>query len=280
MNDDIVKSIELLVRAGKKMLRTMSEYAVLKENRIENAYMLERKIMAISTQAEDLPPSDLKESLKAWVDEQRKDIEQSKEEIKFQFGNRLRGLFKKDGIDVRGQYPLLRLGIYTIKLNFELGEATLYFGPEIEQIRARVPLQAEVIHDMVLKHRQEIAVEDAELNPMARDMQIAYERCTRRSGKAYGERILIMDVLQEYVFLKQSKKFTADASRQNFREYPRSKMSFMLYRLRECGDAVRGMHLHVATFDATIDKTKALWIPDGEEGAGTHYEYISFERTS
>jgi len=280
MKDDIVKSIELLVKTGKKLLKAMYEYAVLKENPIENVYMLERKIMAISVQAEDLPLSNLIDSLKKWIDEQRKDIEQSKEEIKFQFGNRLRELFKKDGTDVRGQYPLLRLGIYTIKLNFELGEAALYFGPEIEQIRTKVPLQAEIIHDIILKHRQDIAVDDVELDSVARDMQIAYERCTRRRGKAYGERILIMDVLQEYVFLKQSKKFTADASRKNFREYPRPKMSFMLYRLRECGDVVRGMHLHVATFDATVDKTKTLWIPDGEEGAGTHYEYISFERTS
>jgi hypothetical protein len=277
MNDDVLKSIEALSNRSRKLLKAIRECMVLKENPVDNAYLLERKVMTISTQIKDLPLSGLEESLQAWIERQRKDIELGKEEIKFQFGNRLKELCKEGGIEIRGQYPLLRLGLYTLKLNFELGEATLYFGPEIEKIRAKIPLQAEIIYDIVLKHRHDITSEDAESNSLIRDMQIAYERCARRNGKAYGERLLIMDVLQEYVFMKQSKKFAADASRQNFREYPRAKMSFMFYQIRKYGKALGGMHLHVATFDATVDKAKSLWIPDDEEGKGTHYEYISFE---
>lgn len=172
---------------------------------------------------------------------------------------------------------MLRLGLYTLKLNFELGEAMLYFGPEIEKIKTKIPIQAEVIYEIVLKHRREIATESAELVDVARDIRTAYERCARRDGKPYGEKLLITDVLKEYVFMKQSKKFAADACRQNFREYPRARMSFMLYQLRNNKNASRGMHLHVATFDATVDKTKALWVPEDEEGTGTHYEYITFE---
>ncbi|MDH4211805.1 MAG: hypothetical protein OEV79_10215 [candidate division WOR-3 bacterium] len=277
MTNNLIQSLEMLSKKSIKLLKAMREYMKLNERPVENAYILEKKMMTISSLVEDLSPSDIKGSLLAWLDSQRKEIEQGKDEIKFQFGNRLRELCKTGGIEVRGQYPLLRLGLHTLKLNFELGEATLYFGPEIEKIRTKIPVQAEVIYDMVIKHRRDISTDDAELDELARDIQLAYERCARRDGKVYGEKILIMDVLQEYVFMKQSKKFAVDARRQNFREYPREKMSFMLYQLRSYGNAARGMHLQVATFDATVDKAKALWVPEDEEGAGTHYEYITFE---
>jgi hypothetical protein len=277
MTDNLIQSLEALSKRNMKLLRAMREYAKLNEHPVENAYILEKKIMTISSLVEDMSPSDIRGSVMAWLDSQRREIEQEKDEIKFQFGNRLQELCKTGGIEVRGQYPLLRLGLYTLKLNFELGEATLYFGPEIEKIGTKIPVQAEVIYDLVIKHRRDISADDAGLDEITRDLRLAYERCTRRDGKDYGEKMLIMDVLQEYVFMKQSKKFAVDARRQNFREYPREKMSFMLYQLRSRGNAARGMHLHVATFDATVDKAKALWVPEDEEGAGTHYEYITFE---
>ncbi len=277
MTDNLIQSLEHLSKRSIKLLKAIREYMKLNEHPVENAYILEKKMMTISSLAEDLLSSDIKGSLLGWLEEQRKVIGQGKDEMKFQFGNRLRELCRGGGIEVRGQYPLLRLGLYTLKLNFELGEATLYFGPEIEKIRTKIPVQAEVIYEMMAKHRHDIATNDAELGDVASGIQVAYERCTRRDGKTYGEKMLIMEVLQEYVFMKQSKSFTIDARRQNFREYPRSKMSFMLYQLRNSGNTARGMHLHVATFDATVDKAKALWVPDDEEGAGTHYEYITFE---
>lgn len=277
MIDNPIQPIEVLSRKSAKLLKALREYMKLSENATENAYVLEKKIASISTLAEDLLPPDVQTSLRAWLTVQKKEIEKEKEEIKFQFGNRLRELCKTGGIEVRGQYPLLRLGLYSLKLNFELGDATLYFGPEIEKIRAKIPLRAETIYETVLKHRRGIETDSAELGDIARDMRTAYERCARRDGKPYGEKLLITDVLKEYVFMKQSKKFAADASRQNFREYPRAKMSFVLCQLRNNRNASRGMHLHVATFDATVDKTKTLWVPEDEEGTGTHYEYITFE---
>ena len=277
MVDNPIQSIEVLTRKSTTLLKALREYMKLNENATENAYLLEKKIKKITALVEDLSPPDLKDSLRGWLAVQKKEIEKGKDEIKFQFGNRLRELYKADGIEVRGQYPLLRLGLYTLKLNFELGEALLYFGPEIEKIAGKIPIQAEVIHEIMVKHRRGIAADSAELGDIARDMRIAYERCARRAGKQHGEKLLITDVLKEYVFMKQSKKFAADACRQNFREYPRTKMSFMLFQLRNNRNASRGMHLHVATFDATVDKTKALWVPEDEEGTGTHYEYITFE---
>jgi hypothetical protein len=277
MVDQLILSLEALSKKTVKLGKLLREYAKLKLGVAENAYVLEKKLMAISALVDDLPSAGLKEPMRSWLDNEKKEIERGKDEFKFQFGNILKDLFKADGFELRGQYPLLRFGIYTIKLNFELGEATLYFGPEVEKIRSKIPLQAKVIHEIVVQHRNDVGVDKTELPELAKDLRTAYERCVKRDGRTYGERIYIMDVLREYVFIKQPKSFSVDARRDNFREYPRAKLSFMLYQLRDHVAAEPGMRLHVATFDATLDRSKTLWVPENDEGTGTHYEYISFE---
>jgi hypothetical protein len=277
MFDNLIQSLRELSKKSTRLSNVMRDYLNLKEEIVENAHILEKKVIAVSALIDDLPCSELKESLLVWLGNERKEIEQGKDEFKFQFGDRLRELFKKDGLEVRGQYPLLRFGLYTLKLNFELGHAVLYFGPEVEKLKSKITLQAEVIHDIVIHYEHEIKIDRGELENLARDLHSAYECCVRRNGRTYGEKILILDVLREYVFMKQTKKFAADARRENFREYPRIRLSYMLYQLRTNWTAQHSMRLHVATFDATVDKSRSFWVPDNEEGDGTHYEYISFE---
>ena len=277
MIDQLMQSLDALSKKSAKLVKLMRAYAKMKLDVAGNAYVLERNLMAISGLVDDLSSPELKESINNWLDNEKKEVERGKDEVKFQFGNTLRDLFKADGIELRGQYPLLRFSIYTLKLNFELGEAILYFGPEVEKIKSKIPLQAKVIHEIVLKHRQGLQIKQAELPELAKDLRIAYERCVQRDQRTYGERIYIMDVLREYVFMKQPKKFSVDARRDNFREYPRATLSYMLYRLRDHMANEPGMRLHVATFDATLDRSKTLWVPETDEGTGTHYEYISFE---
>ncbi len=57
------------------------------------------------------------------------------------------------------------------------------------------------------------------------------------------------------------------------------RFSHDLLRLKQAGAFVVSdvqLKLHVANFDATTEKAKALWVPDSEEGDGTHYSYLSF----
>jgi hypothetical protein len=98
------------------------------------------------------------------------------------------------------------------------------------------------------------------------------------TNKQYGEKLLVTDVLHEFAMLQQSKKFLIDPKKSNFHEFSRVKLSYILYYLKK-SDALKDMHLHVATFDATTDKRHSMWVPDNEEGEGTHYAYISFEKT-
>jgi len=160
-------------------------------------------------------------------------------------------------------------------LNFEFGEATLFFGPEVDKIRSKIPLNAETIMVEVRRQYEGIRTPKFDATRMLNDLQTAYQRCLRLANKTSGEKILVGDVLREYVFIKQPKQFVIDARKDNYRAYPRMKLCYMLYQLKKAGIA-QNMRLYVATFDATVDKSRSFWIPENEDGEGTYYEYVSF----
>ena len=87
----------------------------------------------------------------------------------------------------------------------------------------------------------------------------------------------IIEVLNEFVFIKQPQKFFNDPKKENFKDYPRIKLSYLLYILRKSNNAGKGLKFYVANFDATGDKKNSIWIPDNDEGDGTYYSYISIE---
>jgi hypothetical protein len=91
--------------------------------------------------------------------------------------------------------------------------------------------------------------------------------------------VFLLDLLSELVLLMQPESFRLNPAQEKFVEYPRVRFSYDLFRLKQAGAFTVGdvqLKLHVANFDATTEKAKALWVPDSEEGDGTHYSYISF----
>ena len=255
----------------------LQEYEKLSTERVDNAYLLQKKIDEVEKMLGSLPDSGPKQILDGWLVEARSDAADAKDAFRFQFGQQLKALFEQDGVKVRGQYPLLRMGMFTLRMNFDFGDATLFFGPEVEKLRSKIPLQPRTIYDIIKQYDSGMKSGLADLNKIYEDLSGAYQRCLKVSGKSPGHKVLISDVLREYVFSRQSKQFGIDARRENFHEYPRINLSYMLYGLRTNRIAGDVMRLHVATFDATVDKVRSFWVPDNEEGDGTHYEYISFE---
>jgi hypothetical protein len=275
MSDEILRELKIFLKNVKQLTKYIEDYEKLRSNPIENAFRMERQMAAISKSADALPEFGAKNALSTWMDSMGKEIENAKEDFRFQFGQRLKILLEQEGIKMRGQYPLLRFGLFTLKLNFEFGEATLFFGPEVDKIRSKIPLDAETIMVEVRKQYEGIRTPKFDATRMLNDLQTAYRRCLRLANKTSGEKILVGDVLREYVFIKQPKQFVIDARKDNYRAYPRMQLCYMLYQLKKSGIA-QNMRLYVATFDATVDKFRSFWIPENEDGEGTYYEYISF----
>ena len=274
---EIILSIKGWTKQLNKLAKLLSSYEKAQADPVNNAYILEKKINELEKNIITLSDHDYIDPLRAWLNDEKNAVGKLKEDFRFNFGQQLKELFEKDGRRVRGQYPLLRIGFFTLKLNFEFGEGILFFGPEIEKIDSKLPLQPAAIYDAVHRHERNMQVPDFDAAGTFEDLHASYERCLAVSGKTSGDKVRITHVLKEYVFSRQSKQFMIDPSKGHFKEYPRMTLSYMLYQLKHANATERGLRLHVATFDATVDKSRSFWVPDNEEGEGTHYEYISFE---
>jgi hypothetical protein len=276
---EIINKLKVFKKQAAKIAKLMDAYAETKENPTDNAYILEKKLGDIERTATTLPPSELTQSIAGWLKEEKIVVAKAKDEFRFTFGKELKTLLGKDGRQIRGQYPLLRIGLFTIKLDFEFGNATLFFGPEIEKLKSNIQLQPDAICRELKKFDDMLQNKQFNDEEMLTSIYQAYKRRLALANISYGEKLLITEVLEEFVILKQSKKFSIDPKRENYREYPRITLSYLLYRLRKSHANQQGMRLHVATFDATVDKLRSIWVPENEDGDGTYYSYISFEKT-
>lgn len=275
---EFIENVKALSKSAQKIIKLVGKYEKLSEHPVDSVYVLEKNLAEISNVVESLPDFDLKESLRTWVQTKKDELEKTKEDFRFRFGQTLKELLERDGKQMSGQYPLLRTGLYTVSLNFEFGEAALYFGPEIEKLRSKIPLEPRTIAEIIKK--ADASLKAIKLTPeeIFKDLNEAYDHCLRLANKSFGEKLLITEVLHQFVVLKQTKQFFIDPQRKNFREFSRVMLSYMLYLLKKAHFSERGMKLYIATFDATVDKRNAIWIPENENGEGTYYSHISFEK--
>ncbi len=274
---EIIDSLRTLVNSLNRIIKLVNAYNKTKENPVDNAYLLEKNIGEIERLISELPDFELKNRLNTWLKKEKQGVETFKEDFRFKFGKELTALFSNEGKKIKGQYPLIRVGFYTLKLDFQFGQATLFFGPEIEKIKSKISLQPKVIFETIKKYDNDLNMMKSTPEEIFKGLYKAYSNRIKLANKSFGEKLLITDVLNEYVMLKQSRKFFVDPQKTHFHEYSRVKLSYMLYLLRKSNLLERGIKLYVATFDATIDKMNSIWILENENGEGTHYSHISFD---
>jgi len=265
-----------LIKQSGRVNKLLGAYERLKEKSVENVYLLEKKLNEISKEVNSLPDFALKNSLITWLNNEKSELDKIKDEFRFSLGEKIKELFQRENWIIKGQYPILRIGLYTLSLNFEFGEATLYFGPEIEKIKSKIPLEPETIYQVIKKFDDSLKKIKFDPKEFYLDLQKAYKKRIILSNKPYGEKVYLVDVLDEYVILKQPSQFFVDPRKENFREIPRIHLCYLLSLFKKSEYAQKGIHFYIATFDATTDKMHAIWIPDNEEGEGTYYSYISF----
>ncbi|MEO0108257.1 MAG: hypothetical protein ABIK62_03685 [candidate division WOR-3 bacterium] len=269
----------------RPLARQVAKYERLARDESFSIRRAEQVLVSIRSLVERLNESDWRRQLLTWCSSESERIQGLRGELRFKLGTELKSSLEAQGFGVSGQLPLLRVGHYTLRVDFEGEFAHIFWGPEVELLRARVPLVASEIARNVATLEQELRRHPLVAEEFLERLRSAYGRHLRESGKPPGAKVYLTDVLREMVFLMQSRKFAANPVRANFRGYSRVQFSYDLYRLRQlrtrtdaseqyAGPALR---LSVATFDSTTDKVKSLWIPDSDEGTGTYYSFIAFE---
>ncbi len=277
--EGLVVLLRSLSGQSQKLARRLTAYRVLLADPVNNVHARARAIAGLTSAVEAFPDCEVRARLGEWCRNETAAIEQSRAEFRFEFGRQLVAGLEGSGMSVKGQLPVLRVGLFTVRTDFEAGSATVFWGPEIEKLRAGLKLVPAGLATTLRKWNDRLRQKSVEPVRLASRLHAAYRRYCTLGGLPEGTRVFLLDLLSELVLLMQPDSFRQNPAQEKFVEYPRVRFSYDLFRLKQAGAFTVGdaqLKLHVANFDATTEKARALWVPNSEEGDGTHYSYISF----
>ena len=279
--EGLVELLQSLSGRSQKLARRLVAYRRLLSDPVGSVHARARAIAELSGAIQAFPDSEVRQMLIEWCRNESAAIEQSRSELRFEFGRQLLAGLEGSGMIVKGQLPLLRVGLFTVRTDFEAGSATIFWSPEIEKLKSGLALAPAELAATLRKWNERLRQKSVEPAKLAARLHTAYRRFCGLGGMNEGTRVFLLDLLSELVILMQPESFRLNPAQEKFVEYPRVRFSFDLFRLKQAGALAVGgaqLKLHVANFDATTEKAKALWVPDSEEGDGTHYSYISFSK--
>ncbi len=275
-----VALVQALARKYAQLAKCLDGYSQVAEADVGGPYRKQNLLTRIHSLIDILPESIVKDQLLGWCQSEETRVDQEREEFKFLFLKEMGASLSRLGMGVRGQIPTLRIGFFTVKVDLQRGVAAIYWGPQVERLKENIVLVPDELITALQKCTEELC-DGSEADPreLLNLLYSAYRRCVLCASASLGTRIALSEVFRELVMLRQPPAFQINPVRENLREYPRVQFSYDLFRLRQTGfseiEGVR-LRLHVATFDAAAEKTKALWVPDNEMGEGTNYSHISF----
>ncbi|MEO0068198.1 MAG: hypothetical protein ABIK23_03595 [candidate division WOR-3 bacterium] len=278
--EGLVVLLKELSSRSQQVAKRLTVYQRLLQEPVQNAYEREHLLNEIENLASGLANGEVKERLHQWLKQEREKVGEAKEEFRFEFGRKLLLGLEGSGIDVKGQLPFLRVGLFSVRADFATGKATIFWGPEIERLKTGVKLEP-ISLAKLLRSYQESLTKKAIKEPegFLQRLYQAYQRLLYARSLPEGERVFLIDLLAELVLLLQPDAFRINPTRERFVDYPRIRFSYDLYLLKRSGVrtvAGKRVKFSVANFDMTQEKAKALWVPDTDEGEGTYYSYIAF----
>jgi hypothetical protein len=279
--EGLVELLQSLSGQSHKLARRLVAYRGLLSDPVNNVHARARAIAELSSAIQAFPDSEVRARLVEWCRNEAAAIEQGRAEFKFEFGRQLVAGLEGSGMTIKGQLPLLRVGLFTVRADFEVGSAAVFWGPEVEKLKSGLALAPGELATTLRKWNERLRQKSIEPAKLAVRLHAAYRRICVLGGLNEGTRVFLLDLLSELVLLMQPESFRLNPAQEKFVEYPRVRFSYDLFRLKQAGAFTVGdvqLKLHVANFDATTEKARALWVPDNEEGEGTHYSYISFSK--
>lgn len=213
--------------------------------------------------------------LKDWITATRERIRGGQEEFKTWFSTELGRLLEEEyGLSMRGKFPVFIAAHFRIKLDLERDSVGICYGADedpLEETKAEPKTVAQKINAQQRELEGNLLPDDAFLARFAE----AYDRVVKLTALAPGEEAPILEVLREFVWGIQSKKFLADPRRENFRTYSRVNLSYQIHRLVNRRVGHRTFEL-IEADRAAPRKEANLWVPTGESGDGALYSAVAF----
>jgi len=274
---------DYLTKTGKALqtaIRLVKAIETLEKSPVDNVYRIEKLVGEVQKATAGLPPDgETKRRLDDWVAGCISRLQAHKGELRRAFGVSLESLLKGQGFELKGQYPELRAGFYSIEVDFDKAQASIWYGPKQELMGKARLSPSEVAKQVERTHK---ALTNRPLNEegFLKRLHEAYLRTLSKIGRKEGEHAPILQVLAEYVFLEQDRRFYTDPRREHFKGYSRAFFSYDLYRLPTRRLLGRELSLVVATRANTVKRENFLWVPTDDRGNGTVYSYLFFREVT
>ena len=258
------------------IVKRLTEISRLERDRMENLAKLQAQMDKLDDLVAKLDPDAPQSSALAdWTVQYRQELTDSQEQLRNRFGTELERELEQRGLHLSGQYPDLKAGLFEIELDFQRGQATIWYGPKQERLD-KCPLSVAAVAAHIDKAGQQLGTRSI-AEGFLDQLQKAYARVP---GGEQRDPVPIIRVLSEMAHILQSSRFHQDPRRENYRGYSRADFSYDLFWVRQSNPhtlAEKGLHLVVATIDDTKRRRDFLWVPDDENGKGTMYSRLQFK---
>lgn len=256
-----------------KLLKDFSILEKLLNEPIGNVFKIIQKIKEMESKYKE---SEYFEQLNEIISKINEMCRKNEEEFIYNFSRGLKEAFEKRGIQVSGLYPEYIVGIFNLRVDFQLGKASIYFCKEL--IRGNIVLDISKIAYAFDKADKEIRGRRFDGKAFINLLWEAYKRVILLNGLEIGKRVNIIEVMRELAILMQVSSFTINPKKENYKSYSRAYFAYDLYRLKAEGILEHnGKRLNIGT--ATIDYTGkdrySLYVYDDLTG-GNYVMYISF----
>lgn len=257
-------------REDDQFFKLLQEIATLDKDRITNLPKIKTKLIRLDSLLSQ-PTQRLPRSVSQWATQYKQDLSEAEAQVRKNFGINLEQALKSLSMSLTGQYPELKAGLFTFKLDFEKDRVAIWYGNEQEKLD-----ECRVLADDVAKRVENLLKNlgsGLEQDVFIEKLRQAYRRTV---GGVDNQPVPIIQVLPEVAFLIQGAMFLQEPLREHYRSYSRADFSYDLYRYGKKAVS-HGLRLTIAVRANTRRRTDFLWIPDDDRGHGTAYSHIQFE---
>ncbi|HLG42182.1 MAG TPA: hypothetical protein VI643_02370 [Planctomycetota bacterium] len=240
------------------------------------AFAAARALDELERAASDASLVAFEKELKDWIKTTRERIHSGQEEFKDWFAAELERLLADQyGLTLRGRFPLFIASHYRMKLDLDHDSVAICYGGDedlLEKTKADPRAVASKINVLQRELEATLLPDDRFLMRFAE----SYDRAVKQGDLAPSDQAPILDVLREFVWSIQSKKFQADPRRENFTTYSRVNLSYQLFKLVNRRFGHRTFELIPATSEQAARKESHLWVPTNDAGDGTSHAFVAF----
>ncbi|MDX1991999.1 MAG: hypothetical protein SF029_06405, partial [bacterium] len=235
MSNDTLKDAQKSFQAISKLF---GEIVRLEKKKFDNLADIKAKLFQAETIIAGMIETDALKTVLEQLHSFAKDLTDVRPIDTSQYGIGLAQYLKELGINLSGQYPELKAGLFQLDVNFEQGSTIIWYGPKQEKV-AQCSLDPKEVAEIIQETQSRLG---SQLTPeaFADKLKEAY-----RLSMSDGRPASIIQVLSIFTLVYQDQKYFHDPKLAHFREYTRIDFSYDLLRLREY--LVDELRLTVAT---------------------------------